>query len=80
MQELIEATAAGQQRPSTYVAAQYGLEWNNHMSEIVESHVEEVLEGVDNITGLHLFMLAAMGNSCDLSSIYGMMRLSPSSS
>ena len=49
------------------------------MQDIVDSNVNDVLNGYDTFTGLRLFMLAAMGNnhSSDLSSIYGMMRMSP---
>ena len=60
-------------------AARHGLKWRNHMQDIVDSNVNDVLNGYDIFTGLRLFMLAAMGNnlSSDLSSIYGMMRMSP---
>ena len=78
MQELMEATASAQQRPIIFLAAQYGLKWRNHMSEIVDSHLkEEMKKDIDEVTGLHLFMLAAMGNNSDLSSIYGIMRKCP---
>ena len=68
-----------QERPVIYVAAQYGLKWNNNgmMRELTESNREEVVYGIDEATSLRLFMLAAMGNCSDLSTIYGMMRLSP---
>ena len=81
MREIIEATAARQHQPSIYVAARYGLKWNNGMSELAKSNANEVLDGIDDITGLRLFMLAAAGDvggwSIDLSSVYGMMRMSP---
>ena len=51
------------------------------MSEVAESNANEVLDGIDDITGLRLFMLAAAGDvggwSIDLSSVYGMLRMSP---
>ena len=46
------------------------------MKEAVKSSADEVVNGFDNITGLHLFMFAAMGSHSDLSAIYGMMRMS----
>lgn len=78
MQEIVEATSlALQQGSSIYVAAKYGLKWKNHMKELAEINAVEVTTGHDNLTGLSLFMVAAMGESCDLSSIYGMMKMSP---
>ena len=77
MREVIESLAAKQQRPVIYVAAQHGLQWNSNMKELVESNSEEVGYGFDNTTGLRLFMVASMGNASDLSTIYGMMRMSP---
>ena len=34
--------------------------------------------GVDNMSGLRVFMLAAVGKNSDLSTIYGMMKMGPS--
>jgi len=78
MQEVIEAISVKQQRPIIHVAAQYGLSWRDCMSELVKSNVDDVVNGTDSLTGLRLFMLAAMDKNSDLSSIYGMMRMSPS--
>ena len=49
------------------------------MSEIAaeSQHFEQVVDGLNDVAGLRLFMLAAMGNNCDLSSIYALMKLSP---
>ena len=77
MEEVIDATAIAQQRPIITIAAQYGLKWNNHMSELAESNLNEVVNERDNETGLTLFMLAAMGDVYDLNSIYGMRKMSP---
>lgn len=77
MREVIYATATSQKRPIINIAAQYGVRWNNQMREIVESNSHQVVDGCDNETGLHIFMLAAMGDNCDLSSIYGLRRMSP---
>lgn len=81
MSIILEATAAAQQRPVIYVATEYGLKWNICVKELVESNIEEVVDSYDGLTGLRLFMLAAMGSKeggcCDLNSIYGLMRMSP---
>ena len=47
------------------------------MKELAEDDAEEVINGCDNLTGLPLFMVAAMGKYHDLSSIYGIVRMSP---
>ena len=79
LREVIEATSVLQQhRTSIYTAAWYGLKWNNHMKELSEANVSEIMNGHDDgLTGLNLFMVAAMGNCHDLSAIYGMMRMNP---
>ena len=43
----------------------------------MEANTDEVMDGYDSFTGLHLFMVAAMGSCHDLSAIYGMMKMSP---
>ena len=79
MQDIVEATTlVQQQRSSIYVAAKYGLRWSNGMKELAEENVDEIMNGNDSSTGLRLFMYAAMSSSrCDLSVIYGMMRMGP---
>ena len=78
MNIILEATAAAQHRPIIYTAAEYGLKWSKYVKELAESNIEEVDYGHDGLTGLRLFMLAALGGSCcDLNSIYGLMKLSP---
>ena len=47
------------------------------MKELVEENVDEIMNGHDNMSGLDLFMIAAMGDHHDLSTIYGMMRMNP---
>ena len=78
MREVIEAMAAEKQCSIISVAAEYGLSWKNYMRELVESNTEEVVDGLDRMSGLRVFMLAAMGEDSDLSAVYGMMRMSPS--
>ena len=76
----IEEEALAQNRPVIYVAAEYGLKWSTRVKELAESNVDEVINGYDGSTGLRPFMVAAMGDagfSPDLSSIYGLMKMSP---
>ena len=47
------------------------------MNELAEENTAEVMSGCDSLTGLRLFMVAAMCDYHDLSGIYGMMRMSP---
>ena len=47
------------------------------MKELAEANVYEIANGYDGLTGLRLFMIAAMDNRHDLSAIYGMMKMSP---
>ena len=64
--------------PTIYVAAQHGIQWRNYMRDLVDSNTEELVYGFDSDTSLRVFMLAAMGNYSDLSTVYGIMRKSPS--
>lgn len=92
IKHIMEAMAKAQARPIVHIAAEYGLKWSNNysMKELINLNVEEVISGYDRSTGLSPFMLAAMGSnhdcrynntfdnfSSDLSSIYGMMKMSP---
>merc|ERR1712154_660602 len=81
LKDVLEATSvAKQQHPSIYTFAEYGLKWteeNHHMKEQVEANLDEIMNGHDSLTGLRLFMVAAMGDYHDLSSIYSMMRIAP---
>ena len=78
LMQQIEAIAISQKRPVIHMAAEFGLKWRSHMRELSELNPEEILNGSDNCTGLRIFMLAAMNDGCtDLSSIYGLMRISP---
>ena len=77
IRDIIVATATSLQRPVLHIAAQYGLKWSNGLQELVELDAEEVVGGQDCLTNLRLFMVCAMGNDSDLSSVYGMMKMSP---
>merc|ERR1712045_740514 len=75
----LEAIVAASQHLSSifYNLAKEGLTWGNHMKELTESNTEEIVNGCERSLGLRAFMVAAMGEENDLSSIYGMMRMSP---
>ena len=60
-----------------YILAQYGFKWTNHTQEQIVANMDEIMNGHDSLTGLRLFMVAAMGDKHDLSSIYSMVRISP---
>ena len=81
LQDIVKTTSrmAQSQQPTKIMhsTAQYGLKWRHCMKELAEANVDEIVNGYDNLTGLRLFMLAAMGDFHDLSSIYGMMKMGP---
>ena len=77
LQQVVEATEAQQQQDIIYTVAQYGLKWQNHMKELAETNMDEIATGFDSLTGLRVFMVAAIGDCHDLSGIYGMMKMSP---
>ena len=80
LQLIVEATAREQLHPSIiYSAARHGLKWTYQMNKLLlaETNKDETINGNDSSTGLRLFMVAAMGDCHDLSSIYGIMKLSP---
>ena len=47
------------------------------MKDLVEANSDKIMNGYDDLTGLRLFMTASMGESHDLSAIYGIMRMGP---
>ena len=77
MKEVVEATALRQKRLPIHVAARYGLQWDNHMEELIGQSIDIVVYGHDDLTGLHLFMLAAAGDGSDLNAIFRMLTLNP---
>ena len=60
-----------------YTSAQCGIKWTNHTQEQIEANMDEIMNGHDSLTGLRVFMVAAMGDKHDLSSIYSIMRIAP---
>jgi ankyrin repeat protein len=78
MDYIITSMALAQEaRPVIYVAAEYGLKWQNYMQEISLSHLNEVRHGFDIMTGLQPLQLAASGELNDLDTLYELMSLNP---
>ena len=76
----MKEAATVQKRSVSHIAAEYKVKWNM-TKELIESNIDEVLNIYDTLTGLCLFMVAAMKNdsfSRDLSSIYDLMRMNQS--
>jgi ankyrin repeat protein len=67
-----------QERLVINVAALHGLLWESGMQQALEESIVQVgNNNVDAMTGLFPFMLAAVGKSSDLRTIYELMRRSP---
>ena len=47
------------------------------MKELAGSNITEVTEGKDNVTGLKVFMVAAMGDRVDVNTIYNLVKIDP---
>lgn len=64
MKEVIVSTAAN------------GLQWTNHMQELVELEVKVNTECVSETeTGLHkVIIIASTGEHCDLETIYNLLK------
>lgn len=79
MKQLLAATAAKLKHSDLYVAAYYGLQWTNHTKEVVESeeNIDDVIIECESKTGMHVIMVAAMGNHNDLDTIYSLLRRYP---
>ena len=73
----MKEAATVQKRSVSHIAAEYKVKWNM-TKELIESNTDGILNRYDTLTGLRLFMVAATiknGFSCDLSSIYCLMRM-----
>ena len=81
IKDSIEGMTIAHKRSLLHLAIKNGLKWSI-ATNLVESNVDYAVYGHDCSTGLRLFMIAAMGDNyfSDLSSIYGLMRMSPSTS
>lgn len=79
MKEIVEGMAVKENRSIINVALHYGLKWSNHMKEILESSLKGNEMERDQMTGLELFMLAAVGDGCDLNVVYCTLTHNPQS-
>ena len=77
MNIIISSFANVTNRSKISVAAEYGLHWTNGMDEIVNEFEGAIGDEVDEVTGFHLFALAAAGKKSDLNSIYELARRCP---
>ena len=80
MKEILEATAAKQHRSTLYTAAYYGLQWDNHMQVLIESHTSKNENGIifhDSESGFDIYMVAAMGETYDIDTVYMLLRKCP---
>ena len=76
LKEIIEATAAAQNRSILHVASHYGLCWVDHMNELVKEYsMDELCFSQDEATGLSTVMLAATSECYDLNTIYELVKL-----
>lgn len=73
---IVEALAVQEQQPILHIAAIHGVQWRNGMEELVEDD-ENDIDTIDESTGFFPCMLAAIGKSNDLDSIYELTRRSP---
>ena len=53
------------------------MKWRGGIRELAESHVDGVMNGYHNPTGLCLFIVPVMDNTSDLSSIYRLLKMRP---
>jgi len=76
MKAIVEAFATAQQTTTLHVCAKHGVQWENGMKEVLERSNMDVVERVDDTTGLYQFMVAAVGekHSHDLGSIYHLIK------
>ena len=80
LEEILEDTAVTNCWNILHCAAYHGLPWNNGMDgmrELVEENMDEAVNGVNEKTGLKLFMTAAIGGNLD--TIYSLVRMDPMS-
>ena len=81
LKKIIWASASAQQPAILFVCAKYGLPWELGMKHVVENIDVGDMETKDEKTGLHLFMLAAVGGKyqCryDLGSVFHLIQASP---
>merc|ERR1719242_1307637 len=62
LQDIVDAFASSQQRTTLHVCAKHGVQWENGTKEMLEGNALDVVERMDDSTGLYLFMTAALGD------------------
>jgi len=72
---ILQATAKPNGWSILHCAAYHGLPWNKGMDELVEANMDKAVNGVNEKTGLKLFMTAAIGGNLD--TIYSLIRMDP---
>ena len=75
LKEILEATASANDLNILHCASHHGLSWDNGMEELVLKDLDYAVNGVNEKTGLKLFMTAAIGG--DLDTIYSLVRMDP---
>ncbi len=57
----------------------YGLDWTKYVEKLVslEENMDNVVNECERKTGMHLIMVAAMGNHNDLDTIYNLLIRGP---
>ena len=76
MKDIAEVFASDQGRPLLNVCAEHGLQWENGMSTIMSEIDISAFDTKDDSSGLFPFMLAAMGQTTDLNSLFKMTKKS----
>ncbi len=82
LEHIIGALASVQQTAVVNICAKYGIQWENGMKSALKNSNVDILETADTLTGLYLFMVAAVG-SCehgyeyDFDSVYHLIKSGP---
>jgi len=78
MKEIVAATAIAAERNGLNIlhyVAERGLSWDNGMQMLVLENLNNAVNGLNEETGLRLFMTAAIGGNLD--TIYSLVRMDP---
>ena len=76
MEDIAEAFAWTQGRPLLHVCAEHGLQWKNGMSTLISDIDISAFDTKDDSSGLFPFMLAAMGQTNDIDSLFELTKKS----
>ncbi len=74
--EIVDAFVLVQRRSVVHICAEHGLKWESGMRNVLEDDIKKV-EEQDKSSGLHSFMLAAMGSTHDVGSIFQLIKTRP---